>query len=47
MLKVRLITAFTLLPIVLLIFTIGPEWGTLLFLMAVAMPLAFYLQFLN
>lgn len=33
MLKVRLISAFTLLPIVLLIFTVGPEWGTLLFLM--------------
>jgi phosphatidate cytidylyltransferase len=33
MLKVRLISAFTLLPIVLLIFTVGPEWGALLFLM--------------
>jgi phosphatidate cytidylyltransferase len=33
MLKVRLISAFTLLPVVLLIFTVGPEWGALVFLM--------------
>ena len=36
MLRIRLISAFTLLPIILAIFTVGPAWGVLLFLMAAA-----------
>lgn len=36
MLRVRLISALTLLPIILVIFTTGPAWAVLLFLMGVA-----------